>query len=375
MPYILDERKLKKGDIILTRNDSSTSKAIRKIANSNYSHAILYLGNHSFMEADINGVEFFSTQRYAFKEPKNISIRRLKKTKSELMNVVVANARKYSYRDYNMDGVKNLYRERMQGVKIKGVSDFDKIGEWDKPLFCSQLIGVVFKQSGIDLANVGSLDSFSPYEIENSELLEEVEDFLIEISEEVSSQYTLYGEDDLPENVLSMQTEVSQEISIKIKQDYQDNGLPIPADFQDAIDKLGNIPPEKIPVADKILSTRLKESGLLDLWKENKRLYPYLYNPFELIQKWDLDNFTKMQQAIIYIKDLRASINETISFQNANLTTSKDNYNKSSLEVFRLFSEMYENFIRDLEEAVNNIDVALIPLEQISNIITGMGSR
>jgi hypothetical protein len=368
MAWILNEKKIKKGDIILTRNDSKISQLIREIAKSEFSHAILYLGNHSFMEADTNGVEFFSTQRYAFKDKGNISIRRLKELNEGLIDQLIENARKYSYRDYDMEGVKNMYRNNMKGIQVSPIESMSELNEWNKPLFCSQLIGVVFKQSGLSLYD-GSLDSFSPLEIESSTLLEIIDDCLIEIPDELCEQYTLHEEGSLPENVLSKQTELSQLVSIEVKKQYKANQLPIPADFQDAIDKLSQLDSYQLTIADKIISEELKKSGFLELWKENEKLYPYLYNPFLLMQQWNLDSFNEMQPAIEHLTDLITSINQTIDFQLKNLTTTENNHEQTGLETYKLLSEMYRGFISDLERAKSNVEVALTPIQKIYNII------
>jgi len=369
MPYILNAKKLKKGDIILTTNDSRISLTIRQISNSKFSHVTLYLGNHSFMEADTNGVHFFSTQRFAFKDKSNISVRRLINSDSDLLDKIEINARKYSYRDYNINGVKNIYRDRLQVVNVSNILDVNDIQKWDKPLFCSQLIGVAFTMSGIDFKTNDSLDTFSPADIENSPVLEEITDFLIEISEEQASEYTIYEDEELPENALSKQTDVSQKILIELKKEYQLQNLPIPADLQDAIDSLQNLSKEEIQVADKIISVQLENTSFIKLWKENRRLHPYLYNPFDLIHNLNLGNIRDMNQASLLLTDLLASINETISFQTKNLNTTKQNFNVSKLKTYKLLITMYEEFIEDLKKASESIEMGLSPIKQIVEIV------
>ena len=51
MIHILNIDKLEQFDIVLVRfPEDETSLSIRKTCNSNYSHAIIYLGNGSFIE-------------------------------------------------------------------------------------------------------------------------------------------------------------------------------------------------------------------------------------------------------------------------------------------------------------------------------------
>ncbi len=57
MPTKIDITQLRKADIIVSTTESKTSKAIRKGIGSDFSHAILYLGNQMVIEAIGDGVE------------------------------------------------------------------------------------------------------------------------------------------------------------------------------------------------------------------------------------------------------------------------------------------------------------------------------
>lgn len=55
--YILDIDRLEQFDIVLVRfPDDETSAAIRQTCNSNYSHAIVHLGNGSFFEGTLSDI-------------------------------------------------------------------------------------------------------------------------------------------------------------------------------------------------------------------------------------------------------------------------------------------------------------------------------
>jgi len=58
--YILDINKLEAGDIFLTTKNQKISKAIRVATSSDYSHAILYVGDGSYRLGDAH--EFISSQ-------------------------------------------------------------------------------------------------------------------------------------------------------------------------------------------------------------------------------------------------------------------------------------------------------------------------
>jgi len=65
--YIFDPSKLRQFDIVLVRfSEDRLSKTIRRICKSEFSHAIIYLGNNAFVEASQPIVTLFSAQRYFF---------------------------------------------------------------------------------------------------------------------------------------------------------------------------------------------------------------------------------------------------------------------------------------------------------------------
>ena len=64
--YKIDINKLEDGDIFLTRSNDRESELIRKISNSDYSHAILYVGVSSCIESDGLGVQSQNVNRLLF---------------------------------------------------------------------------------------------------------------------------------------------------------------------------------------------------------------------------------------------------------------------------------------------------------------------
>ena len=77
--YILDASKLKAGDIIFTRDRSSaTSWGIRAGSWSRYSHAILYVDSHSYIDSDMHGVHSNNLQYLVFPQADDVAVRRLK---------------------------------------------------------------------------------------------------------------------------------------------------------------------------------------------------------------------------------------------------------------------------------------------------------
>jgi len=61
--HLLDTSRLLHGDIVLTAQDAKTSKAIRRLTGSAFSHAMLYVDEGSVIHSDQQGVHSQNTQR------------------------------------------------------------------------------------------------------------------------------------------------------------------------------------------------------------------------------------------------------------------------------------------------------------------------
>ena len=75
--YVFNLNKLKRGDIILEKSDNETSELVRKFSHSTYSHAILYVGGGSCLEAE-DIVISFNLQRRLVENKEYICVLRLK---------------------------------------------------------------------------------------------------------------------------------------------------------------------------------------------------------------------------------------------------------------------------------------------------------
>lgn len=75
--FILDTVKLVPGDIVLTTRDAPISKAIRKATASAFSHALLYVADHSYIHSDGDGVHSGNTQRLLFSDASHAMVLRL----------------------------------------------------------------------------------------------------------------------------------------------------------------------------------------------------------------------------------------------------------------------------------------------------------
>lgn len=82
MPYILDLHKLQLGDIILESGTTKYSEAIKTATNSDYSHAMLYVGG-SIIHAMPDGVYSENPQRIIVESKESLKVMRTKMTLSE----------------------------------------------------------------------------------------------------------------------------------------------------------------------------------------------------------------------------------------------------------------------------------------------------
>ncbi|MBV5267079.1 MAG: hypothetical protein JZU67_00870 [Burkholderiaceae bacterium] len=76
--FILDINKLEPGDVFLTTQNHKISKAIRIATSSDYSHAILYVGDGGYIHSDGNGVHSGNIQRLLFENESQILVLRIK---------------------------------------------------------------------------------------------------------------------------------------------------------------------------------------------------------------------------------------------------------------------------------------------------------
>ena len=74
--FILDLNKIEEGDVLLTSQKGLISKTVRVFTNSNFSHAILYVGYGSYIHSDSLGVHSSNIQRLIFQDPENVTVLR-----------------------------------------------------------------------------------------------------------------------------------------------------------------------------------------------------------------------------------------------------------------------------------------------------------
>ncbi|KQN43803.1 hypothetical protein ASE93_18750 [Serratia sp. Leaf50] len=157
--YLLDKSKLMLGDIILTRSNEKNSSLICRITNSNFSHAILYVAESSYIHSDPHGVHSGNIQRLLIDEPKYVKVVRV--DDSVAIEKAIIYARSQVGTAYSKVSAANAF------AKIFTQMDAER-------QFCSRLVATAFELGGVKL--VANSYACLPQEIADSRFVHEVKD-------------------------------------------------------------------------------------------------------------------------------------------------------------------------------------------------------
>lgn len=156
--YLLDADKLEVGDIILVRSSSRLSQLIRKVTQSQYSHAILYVGAHSIIDSDGYGVQANNIQRLLIENIDDAKVLRLKGG-HKYLNKVEEFARQKIGTEYSEEEAK------LAAIR----EEFDTQLQNPNRQFCTRFIAQSYQNAGIKL--VENPDYCVPEELWTSEKL------------------------------------------------------------------------------------------------------------------------------------------------------------------------------------------------------------
>lgn len=164
--YVFDIEKLEEGDILLTAQNKllSVSTAIRVLTWSRYSHAMIYVGNYSFIHAVANGgVRRQNIQYQFFKKYSQACVLRVKD--AEIAKKACEYAKLQVHTQYSV-------REAMR-TKIE-------LKEEGNRQFCSRLVAEAYVKAGLSLVKNSSL--CSPQDLYKSSLTEVIPGCLREVT-------------------------------------------------------------------------------------------------------------------------------------------------------------------------------------------------
>jgi len=172
--YTFNETQLQLFDVILVRFPGDVgSEEIRNICKSEFSHSIVYIGNHVFFEGVEPVVTLFSTYRYYFKDLKNIRVVRLKEEFRSKLNLTVAEAfiRSLAYCNYSK---RLLYYILKQNLPQEYINIFKQQGKWIGGIVCSTLVSLPYYIGGVDITQKDDPYYADFMDLENPTLFDDV---------------------------------------------------------------------------------------------------------------------------------------------------------------------------------------------------------
>lgn len=164
----LSSRNLRVGDIIFTTTNKPVSAAIRKFTKSDVSHAMIYCSEEEIIHADSIGVHSLHLTEIALPANRPIYIRRMPRnlTSEEMLCIQVfcrgENGNAYS---------------TLEAMKAKGLSQGNKISDFNRKQYCSRLVAQAYASIGIML--VGNPDYCSPHDLKVSKNLIQIEPIIV----------------------------------------------------------------------------------------------------------------------------------------------------------------------------------------------------
>lgn len=249
--YIFEASKLRAGDIIFTRDkSSSTSWLIRLGTFSEYSHAILYVGGSSFIDSDIEGVHSNNLQRLIFASPDDAIVTRYKGllSASDVQTIC----------DYVREQIGQRYSKKEAVRTALPLSNKVVTGKQ----FCSRLVAQAYAAAGFPL--VDDSDFCSPGQLIESTLLKEVKD----VSREASALEIELAEH-ANRNPLKKQEEITNDLLEKVREISSMDTSTISDMFHIAASN---------PEFDPLIADALSSSGYLTMWQWDMQRNPYWYD-------------------------------------------------------------------------------------------------
>jgi len=243
--YLIDRELLKPGDIILTCSSEKPSRAIRKLTGSEYSHAILFVGESSYIHSDPAGVHSGNIQRLKIDSPDFVKVVRVKD--QSFVAKAVEYARLQVGVSYSKLSAANA------GVKI--LSKFDT-----KRQFCSRLVAKSYGYAGVELVSNG--DACLPQEIADSKLVSVVRDCVYKASkEDIEFAHSF--------DPIKQQVKITNAI-LKSVRKIMGNRVQSLADITACL--IDN------PLFDKEVTEIYQSSGYLDMWRYEKDQNTWRYD-------------------------------------------------------------------------------------------------
>jgi hypothetical protein len=243
----LRDEALKTGDIVLTTTTAAVSKAIRLATKSDISHAMIYVQDHSVIDATAEGVQARNTQRLFFENDCSVHVLRPRRElPADQVKAVCNYVRGQVGAQYT---TKEVLLTALRGAR-----------QWTRKQFCSRLVAQAYASVGVML--VGDPNFCAPAELKDSELLFEVQNATVEVPAEEAAVWV--GRQDIPQLMRNAINAILDGARTKNK-DIQN--------FDDLHRHLAAHPED-----DEYFCDLLRRSGYLTVWKIEKAKNPWQYD-------------------------------------------------------------------------------------------------
>lgn len=317
--YILETNLLLVGDIILTARDALGSKAIRKATGGRFSHAMLYVADHSYIHSDPDGVHSGNTQRLLFAADDHSAVLRLSSVNS---SVIIERACIFARTQIGTQySVPEAARSKFRRVS-------DKADDSNRQ-FCSRLVAQAYSSAGLNL--VSNPNYCYPSDFCASPLLAPVVKTLRKAtSEEVEFAKT--------ESPLERQARATNYILTEIR---ALSGLDIQNFDQIPSFVMGN------PEYDEAVCEIVRSSGYLDFWKVDVLRNPWRYD-LEKFMRLPIPNDDRIQLATKELAGAQGQLNQFMFMHDQYMSL----WIKIQLEYFRSELDLYRNLVAMAKQRV-----------------------
>lgn len=319
--FILDYTYLKPGDIVLMSGYKIHSKIIKKVTNSNFSHAIITLESNSLFDAQKDGIFTLNPQRLLVKSENDLKVLRL--------NIPLSKKEEELLIRFLRDKVGSTYSVKEAINVIKEKKNAKK-----ELQFCSRLIAQAYQSIGHDI--VDNADFCSPEDINLSNKLIEVNNIVREAT--ISEIIFCKTIDVVHINKKSTYIWLNNVVSFAYKK------------YKYKIQQQNDVTNFLLsyPDADKQVCKFIKNSKFLDTYKIEISENPYYYNLELFIQKFNNNHNQILNYIIVTLKDMKPTEERFIR----NLEFCNKYYlMNGQLEYFRLHINLYINIFSKINIA------------------------
>lgn len=312
--HIFEMSLLKAGDIILTAQIGTISKAVRISTFSRFSHAILYVGDGSFIHSDAKGVHSNNIQRLLFDNEKYADVYRL--LDRNYVDKAVMFARSQIGMSYSVKEAVRTKNPFFRGKKLNRQ-------------FCSRLVAQSYEYAGLKL--VDNSDYCTPKDLQKSSHVIAV-DGCLRVAEEHEIQF---ANSDSP---IERQTEITNLI-LKSVRELASSDIQSLADLDQFI--IDN-PAYDIEVTDIVVN-----SGYLTMFDYELTKNPWRYDG-QLFLSLDIERSYKKERAEF---ELKSAENQVKNYRH-NYLMYQNNSGHIPLKFFEMKIELYKKLINMMNKRI-----------------------